>query len=136
MVPLLGHTTTPSIATEVSLTVSPQVPPPTHPQLTPNLGLTDLWVYSNNTWTWLSGEQLNVTITTNWAPTYGRYGVGDIASFPGTRGFPRSWNDPAQKKLWLLGGSGSTAFSLRDVFSYEIESGLWSWMGGPNDPLA
>ncbi len=86
----------------------------------------DLWKYSlnNNTWTWTSGKN------GPWQHgDYGTKGVANESNVPGARwGGVVGWRDH-QGNLWLFGGLiGSAHFN--DVWRYNIESNLWTWMGG------
>ncbi len=94
--------------------------------------LNDLWEYniSNAQWTWISGA--------NTVKSAGNYGVQQESSslnVPSARIDAISWLD-ASGNLWLFGGDGidgiGTRGLLNDLWTYNITSGLWTWMSGSN----
>ena len=93
--------------------------------------LSDLWKYNvaTNQWTWVNGtgngDQYGV---------YGTKGLASPANRPGARVVSRTWTDSAGN-LWLFGGqglttSGFTAYSLNDVWKYDVAINQWTWMAG------
>jgi hypothetical protein len=85
--------------------------------------LNDLWRYEpdTNMWTWMSGSD-----TKNQDGVNGTMGVPDAANMPGGGHFGSvSWID-ASGNLWLFGGD----FGQNDLWRYEPDSGLWTWMSG------
>jgi len=94
--------------------------------------LNDLWKYNvaTNQWTWMGGSQ-----TGNQNGNYGALGIAAAANWPGSRQVHNSWLD-SQGNIWVWGeqgyaATGGTGF-LNDVWKYNIASGLWTWMSGPN----
>jgi|HubBroStandDraft_6_1064221.scaffolds.fasta_scaffold00079_48 hypothetical protein len=84
--------------------------------------LNDLWKYSANEWTWMSGSDVSG------APgMYGTLGVAAPANVPGARANPVSWTD-ASGNFWLFGGYQGDW--LNDLWMYSATSGEWTWMGG------
>ncbi len=79
--------------------------------------LNDLWKYSNDEWTWMSGSDLADQLG-----TYGTMGTPKPSNIPGARGTPMTWID-AQGNLWFFGGTGydsaGTVGDLSDVWKYE-----------------
>ena len=65
--------------------------------------LNDLWKYSNNQWTWVSGNN-----SVNAAGVYGTQGVASASNYPGARYGAVSWID-SSGSLWLFGGYGYDA---------------------------
>jgi hypothetical protein len=93
----------------------------------------DLWRFSNNEWTWMSGSD-----QPNQPPVYGTLGVADPANVPGARMNAMTWVD-TNGGLWLFGGwdvmiypDGGSSRDQNDMWKYS--GGEWTWMGGPNDP--
>lgn len=94
--------------------------------------LNDLWEYSiaNNEWTWVSGSN-----TANALANYGTINVASPTNVPGGRCEGNaSWVD-SQNNLWLFGGMGYDATStgdLGDLWMFNIGTGEWTWVKGPN----
>ena len=88
----------------------------------------DLWKFSGNEWTWMSGSD-----STDQAGIYGVQGVSSPANAPGARYAAASWRD-ASGNLWLFGGTGydsaGNVGSLNDLWKYA--GGEWTWVGGSN----
>jgi hypothetical protein len=99
----------------------------------------DLWCYDARfgEWTWVNGSN-----TPNAAPVRGTLGVPDAANTPGARSSVTTWfvpdfPDPIDfvpgGKLYLFGGyNGTTHYN--DLWSYDISSGEWTWLGGGSLP--
>jgi hypothetical protein len=89
-------------------------------------GGNDLWKYSANQWTWVSGSNSG-----NPAGTYGTLGTAAPDNVPGGRWGSISWMDTSGD-FWLFGGYGfdSTGASgfLNDLWKYS--GGQWTWMSG------
>jgi hypothetical protein len=89
----------------------------------------DLWFFNIQTdeWTWVSGSD-----ATNTEPVFGTFRNGDFTTYPGARFESYSWYDPANGKLWLYGGGtpGTGANWRNDLWSYDLQSGIWTWMAG------
>lgn len=94
--------------------------------------LNDLWKYtvSAGQWTWMSGSN-----TAGQRGIYGSLGTASAANVPGARYYSTSWTD-LSGNLWLFGGvavDSAGAFNdINDLWSYNISSGQWAWMGGSN----
>jgi len=92
--------------------------------------LNDLWKFDGTNWTWVSG-----TNVTNQNGVYGTKGVADSNNVPGARSGSISWKD-GSGNLWLFGGGGYGASGsqgkLNDLWKYNLSSGLWTWVSGPN----
>jgi hypothetical protein len=94
--------------------------------------LNDLWKYNiaTNQWTWVSGDS-----TIHSYGIYGIKGTSAIANKPGGRYGAANWID-ASGNLWLFGGGGygaSTANRLNDLWVYNINTGVWTWVSGDNE---
>jgi len=80
-------------------------------------GLNDLWLYSNNNWTWESGSS-----SPNQFGVYGTEGSANPLNVPGARWNSASWLDK-NNNLWLFGGSGvATSFPpgvLNDLWEFQ-----------------
>jgi N-acetylneuraminic acid mutarotase len=90
--------------------------------------LNDLWKFSNNQWTWMSGSSL-----ANQLGVYGTRGVPAPGNVPGYRQLAISWTD-SSGNFWLFGGNGADPTSaeglLNDLWKYS--NGEWTWMSGSN----
>ncbi len=89
-----------------------------------NGSINDLWKYNitSNEWAWVSGPHSEMST--------GRYGVkrkSAITNQPAARKGGVSWKDKAGN-LWMFGGSNE--LYLNDVWKYNIDSSLWTWMHG------
>jgi N-acetylneuraminic acid mutarotase len=92
--------------------------------------LNDLWKYnpSNNTWTWVNGNDF-----VNAIGTYGTKGAASSSNIPGGRLASVSFQD-ANGFLWLFGGfgrdkNGFTGY-LNDLWKYNISTNVWTWVNG------
>src|SRR5579859_5698827 len=90
--------------------------------------LNDLWKYSADEWTWMSGSNM-----INPPGSYGTQGIASPGNVPGAREGAVSWIDAAGN-LWLFGGNGLDSSGvgryLNDLWKYN--SGEWTWMSGSN----
>ncbi|MBZ5660380.1 MAG: hypothetical protein LAO08_08220 [Acidobacteriia bacterium] len=82
-------------------------------------------------WVWRGGSQ-----TGNQPGAYGTKGTGSTANLPGARWAAASATDSTGANVWLFGGqgvdsAGSTGL-LSDLWKYNIASGQWTWVAGPN----
>jgi len=89
----------------------------------------DVWRYNiaANTWTQVSGGMNNNGV-------YGTQGVATVGNIPGSRWGATSKMD-ASGTVWLFGGYGFDSSSptpglLNDLWSYNITTGLWTWVSG------
>ena len=84
---------------------------------------------SNNTYTsWKSGSNLVAP-----AGVYGTLGVPAATNAPGGRNWNGSWT-VGTRYLWIFGGQGYDSAGvgsvLNDLWRYDSETGIWTWMGG------
>jgi N-acetylneuraminic acid mutarotase len=88
--------------------------------------LNDLWEYSNDQWTWVSGSNF-----VNQIGNYGAKGVAAASNVPGARLNPYFWVDSGGA-LWLFGGVGYDANGARNVLNdlWKFDAGRWTWIGG------
>ena len=94
----------------------------------------DLWAFdtTSNAWSLISGPNGNA------AGVYGTKGLPAEGNRPGSRWKSNAWVD-SDGQIWIFGGSGSAANSsgwLNDLWRYNIQSGLWTWMSGSNEANA
>lgn len=78
-------------------------------------------------WGWMSGSKY-----ANQYGSYGTMGVAAASNMPGTRSNVMSWTGP-DGKFWFFGGYGrgaSTSGKLNDLWKYDPDTGLWTWMDG------
>lgn len=100
-------------------------------------GFNDLWKYdpSSNMWAWMAGD------SAGFIPSSGNWGVKGIASVnnkPSPRSVYTSWKDN-DDNLWFYGGEIMTNGNhelYSDVWKYEINSGMWTWMWGDSLTLS
>jgi Kelch motif len=96
----------------------------------------DLWEYSptSGQWTWVGGSN-----APNAPGAYGTRGAGAAGTGPGARVSAVSWKD-ASGNFWLSGGygydQGNNAGNLNDLWEYNLDSGLWTWVGGTSSTAA
>ena len=93
--------------------------------------LNDLWMYNPtaNEWTWMGGSS-----TANGAGSYGVKDTPAASNFPGARYQATGWTDKAGN-FWLLGGAAGSAGPsglLDDLWTYNLSTGLWTWVSGSN----
>lgn len=92
----------------------------------------DLWKYSpiTNQWTWMSGSNSSGAAT-----VFGTQGTASPGNTPGARSASIGFHT-TDGKLWLFSGIGNTAVPglssglLNELWSYDIGTGLWTWMAG------
>lgn len=108
----------------------------------------DLWRFNPSTgeWAWMGGAagptnpacttdpNSNVFFICGELGVYGTQGTSSNSNMPGSRFSGMGWTDAAGN-LWLMGGSawdsGAVGFNpLNDVWSYNMASGEWTWVGG------
>lgn len=103
--------------------------------------LNDLWHYdvATNEWVFHNGEFLS--------ESFGSFGEKYVASpnnNPRSRTGASMWIDFETQKLYLFAGtriytdeSGELFYSepMSDLWRYSIESNIWTWIGGPKEPL-
>ena len=90
--------------------------------------LNDLWRYNpdTNLWTWMSGDN-----ETDQFGVYGTKGTASPNNVPGARWDSASWTDNSGN-LWLFGGRNSASFTKNDLWRYDPDTSLWTWMSGSN----
>ncbi|MGD0348501.1 MAG: chitobiase/beta-hexosaminidase C-terminal domain-containing protein, partial [Terracidiphilus sp.] len=96
--------------------------------------LSDLWEFNptTNLWTWVGGSSTNTH-----AGVYGTLGAPAVGNIPGSRENGMSWVD-SSGNLWLFGGQGLDSTSsttkgyLNDLWMFNPQTKLWTWMGGSN----
>ncbi len=83
------------------------------------------------TWTWRGGSTVG-----NQAGVYGTKGTPSGTNLPGGRWAAASFTDPVGGNVWMFGGQGYDASGntgiLGDLWKYNIASGQWTWVAGPN----
>ena len=88
----------------------------------------DLWVYEKQQWLWIGGDSLR-----RQAGVYGQIGVPAAGNFPGARSKAVSWVDQ-DGNFWLFGGLGfdedGNVGVLNDLWKFDYQSKLWTWMNG------
>jgi len=97
-------------------------------------GTRDLWKYDPDTglWTWINGE---ISPMGQYG-TYGTQGVPDLNNWPGSRIPNFTWTD-ADGLFWMFGGfgAGESGFgNLSDLWNYNPDTGLWTWINGSKTP--
>ncbi len=96
----------------------------------------DLWKFDSyaNEWTYLNGT--TTTVSPEIAGNYGTKGVAASTNQPGARGYGNAvaWIDHKTAKFYMFGGSGagntSTLGILYDFWEYNMNTGIWTWIGG------
>jgi N-acetylneuraminic acid mutarotase len=88
--------------------------------------LNDLWKYdpTEDQWTWVSGSDM-----VDQPGVFGTKGVADPANVPGAKTGAVPWID-LDGDLWLFGGSGPGYVHSNDLWTFEVATGLWTWMSG------
>lgn len=93
----------------------------------------DLWRFSGNEWTWISGSN-----EPDQPPVYGTRGVAAAGNVPGARYGAMGWVDAANN-LWLFGGrdvnvfgNGGSSRDQNDLWKFDGHN--WTWVAGLNDP--
>lgn len=94
--------------------------------------LNDLWRRDpvTNEWTWVSGGKAIAQ-----AGVYGTKGTGHTDNTPGSR-TSASYTTDRNGRFWLFGGWGfdstGTLGRLNDLWCFDLASGNWIWIAGPN----
>jgi N-acetylneuraminic acid mutarotase len=92
----------------------------------------DFWKYNPSTqiWTWIAGSADHGALG-----TYGTKGTGGTTNIPGARSGSMMSAD-ASGTFWLFGGTGTASAGyagfLSDLWKYNVSSGQWTWVSGPN----
>ncbi len=95
----------------------------------------DLWRFTGNEWTWVSGSS-----QPDQPPVYGSLGTASPTNVPGARYGAMTWID-ASNNLWLFGGrdvnlsvSGGSSRDQNDFWKFNGSE--WTWIAGSNNPGA
>ncbi|GGH71440.1 Kelch repeat-containing protein [Phaeocystidibacter marisrubri] len=94
--------------------------------------LSDMWKYSMVSNKFKPIEGNTATYAVNIKSSYGTKGVENGSNLPGGRETPLFWVED-NTKLMLIGGAGydqSSFGNLADVWSYDISTDDWTWVGG------
>jgi gliding motility-associated-like protein len=88
----------------------------------------DVWKYdiSTNLWTWMSGQSSGLVFA-----NYGTLGVPSPTNTPGGRYVYGHWQDQ-QGNFWMFGGFDPASNLLADMWRYNPNTGIWTWMAGSN----
>jgi len=95
--------------------------------------LNDLWAWDpdSENWTWMNGSD-----AINAQGDYGTLGTADEGNVPGARNSAIFWTD-ANGLMWLFGGIGydsnEQSGRLGDLWAWNPNTGMWTWMGGPDE---
>lgn len=84
-------------------------------------------------WTWQSGSN-----ESNAFGVYGTLGVSATSNIPGARWGAISWVDESGN-FWIFGGDGnasSESGNLNDLWKYNPNTNLWTWISGSNTSSA
>lgn len=94
--------------------------------------LGDLWKYNRltNEWTWVRGSN-----TIGSTGNCGTLGVPSASNDPSSREFALSWTDNTGK-LWLFGGEQGVPLKLNDLWRYDPNTNMWTWMKGSTTTAA
>ncbi len=93
----------------------------------------------DNEWTWIGGSS-TVPLVPDVFPwgepgVYGLQNVANVANIPGGRTEATSWTD-SNGNFWVFGGDGfdstHTPGILNDLWEYNPQTNLWTWMAGSN----
>jgi gliding motility-associated-like protein len=95
------------------------------------LSTDDMWKYdvSTNIWTWMSGQSSGQVF-----PNYGLLGVPSPSNTPGGRYIYGHWQDQ-QGNFWMFGGVDATTNAAADMWMYNPNTLIWTWMAGSNVSL-
>jgi gliding motility-associated-like protein len=89
---------------------------------------------AQNQWTWMAGDK-----SANNNGIYGTLGAPNSSNSPGSRAGASYWTDK-QGNLWMFGGRGRgenpLAGLLNDLWKYNPDNNLWTWMGGDKNIMA
>jgi N-acetylneuraminic acid mutarotase len=92
--------------------------------------LNDVWMYNigSGQWTWEGGSQY-----INAFPNWGTQGVAAASNNPGARQMAASWRD-SSGNLYLYAGStlGYEPVVCNDLWYYNTQSLMWTWLNGPS----
>ena len=87
----------------------------------------DIWKYSisSDQWTWIGG-----TSTMNHPGSYGTKGVAAASNLPPGRRSYTKWK--LNDKLFIFGGRQGTLATYNDIWSFDLNTLMWTWASGPN----
>jgi hypothetical protein len=92
--------------------------------------LNDLWRFSNETWTWMSGDS-----RPDQNGVYGELNVPDEKNKPGARENTFCWVD-RNDRIWIFGGNGKSSQlsgKLNDFWLLDTSKDQWTWVGGTSN---
>jgi gliding motility-associated-like protein len=87
----------------------------------------DLWKYtvSNNMWTWIGGESIG-----NSSGNYGTKNQPAVSNMPSGRYSYTKWKK--DNFIYIFAGGISSTSSINDVWSYNLNTNIWTWIAGDN----
>lgn len=90
-----------------------------------NLQKNDIWKYSiaSNQWIWLSGDSFM-----NNPGVFGTKGVANASNAPPSRRSFTKWK--LNDKLYIFGGRRGQDSSYNDIWSFDMNTLLWTWENG------
>ena len=97
----------------------------------------ELWRRDPDTgfWTWVTGARGDIRANVNRAGIYGERQIPHPDNAPGGRARSSMWVDDAGN-VWVFAGWGLTVgftqYFLNDLWMFNPETGLWTWMKGDN----
>jgi hypothetical protein len=89
----------------------------------------DMWKYNitSNNWTWISGKSSGSGVENRYSVGLG---IENATNTPGGRSFAGGWSSVDQKSLFFFGGMDSTNSVLNDLWRFNVQSHLWTWIHG------
>jgi hypothetical protein len=87
----------------------------------------DFWKFNPFTLEW-------TLIRSNVSTVYGTLGIPAPENTPGPRFEASYWTDTAGNLLLTGGKANQISQPLNEVWSYNIASGMWTWIGGNKNP--
>lgn len=79
-------------------------------------------------WTWMRGDG-NTSLS---AGNYGILGVAAATNEPPARYNPSHWQDTSGK-FWIFGGFRNNGANFTDLWRYDPNTNLWTWVKGPQN---
>ncbi|MFI5149878.1 MAG: kelch repeat-containing protein [Bacteroidia bacterium] len=96
----------------------------------------ELWKFDPaiNQWAFMGGNKMG-----DQKGVYGTKGTAAPTNWPGCRQIHLGWID-SQDNIWFWGGKGYDASGtinyLNDMWMYNTNTGMWTWMNGTNTSVA
>ncbi len=89
----------------------------------------DMWMWDPDIseWTWMQGTQ-----TLSGSGVYGIKGVADSSNYPPGRGAYCNWKD-ADGNFYFFGGY-NLGYSWNDLWKYDWQTNVFTWISGPSTP--